>query len=78
MRITAMEAARRALEFHIQPTIPFGGQRDANDIARVGNRKTREVRVGKDRAAFGLGNDVRQLAGAVQHKQQFCEKRSGR
>jgi hypothetical protein len=41
MRITAMEAARRALKFHIQPTIPFGGQRDANDIARVGNGKTR-------------------------------------
>lgn len=44
MRVTTVEAARRALKLHIEPTVPFGGQRDPNDIARVGNGKTRELR----------------------------------
>jgi hypothetical protein len=63
-----------ALKFHIQPAVTLGGERYTNNVARVSNGKTGQLRVGKDRTTFRLGDDVWQFAGAVQHKQQFSEK----
>ncbi len=77
MWVSAVETTCRALKLHIQPAISFGGECYANNIARIGNGKTRQFRVGKDRATFWLVDDVWQLTGAVQHKEQFSKQRPG-
>ena len=53
-----MEAGRRALKFHIQSAIACGSERNTNNVASIGNGKTGKIRISKDRAAFGLGDDI--------------------
>ena len=54
-----MEAARDALQLHIQAAITFSRQRDANNVAGIRNGKMGECRVRKNRATFWLGEYVR-------------------
>ncbi|MNR34707.1 hypothetical protein D3C85_1525040 [compost metagenome] len=68
MGVGSVEAASGALEFHIQSAIAFGCECHANDIPRIGDGKTRQFRIGKNRAALGLGDHLRKLARAVQHE----------
>ncbi|AZZ21615.1 hypothetical protein CE636_15025 [Klebsiella sp. LY] len=63
------------MQLHIEATIPFGGQRYANDIASIRDREAGKVTIAKNRSAIGFVNDFRQLADAVKHKQQFGEQR---
>ena len=68
MRVSAVEAARRALKFHIQSTVTLGSERDTNNVASIGDGKPGEFRVSEDRTAFWLDDNVRQLTGAVEHE----------
>ena len=63
----------RALQFHVEATIPLGGQRDANNIASIRDREARKMTIAKNRSAIGFIDNFRQLADTVKHKQQFGE-----
>ncbi|GKL38482.1 hypothetical protein NUBL13799_06140 [Klebsiella pneumoniae] len=71
-------AADSALQFHVEATIPLGGEDNTNDIASISDRKAGELAIAKNRSAIGFVDDFRQLADAVKHKQQLGKQRARR
>ena len=44
--------AQYAQQLHIEAAVPFGGQRDADDITRIGNGKIRQMAIFEVRFAL--------------------------